>query len=310
MPPRPRCRRYRVASPELYRQASQIHYAALNRSDVDLLAEAGVGQQRLHLLPNPVAADVETVTAAAKKEARQVLLESVGLPEEHRYLLYPVRGIRRKNLGELLLWSAVVRDTTFAVTLAPLNPAERSSYDCWVTLTKELALPVRFDVGRTIPFETNYAAADAIMTTSVAEGFGLVYLESTLSDRPLLGRELPGVTGDFRRSGMQFPGLSTQLLVPTHCFDTASALVRSCDLLSGLYEAYGLAEPTSMSTLLESQFASDTIDFAKLDRKSQASVIRAVQRDDQLRDAVRELNPVLEPGGRARRCAMGQCQRL
>ena len=42
-----------------------------------------------------------------------------------------------------------------------------------------------------LEFFENLAAADAVATTSLAEGFGMVFLEAWLAGRPLVGRDLP-----------------------------------------------------------------------------------------------------------------------
>ena len=97
-----------------------------------------------------------------------------------------MRGIRRKNLGEALLWSELLRDEiVVGITLEPINPAEAKSYERWNSLARELNSPIRsgvVDAGRIRFFEA-LAAADFILTTSVAEGFGMVFLKSWLAQR-------------------------------------------------------------------------------------------------------------------------------
>ena len=79
-----------------------------------------------------------------------------------------------------------------------------------------MRLPCRFEVGApgALTFMENLAAADAILTTSLAEGFGMVMLESWLAGRPLLGRDLPEITPDFVRRGLRLDWLRPRLLVP------------------------------------------------------------------------------------------------
>ena len=162
----------------LYPQAPHIHYATLTRRDADVLREAGVAAERLDSLPNP-AAEFGPLPAAA--EARERVFAKLGLPADARLLVYPVRGIRRKNLGEMLLLAALApADAYLAVTLAPKNPAEYVSFDCWNELARRLHLRCRFDTGGEYGagYHDMLAAADAILTTSVAEGFGMVFLEA------------------------------------------------------------------------------------------------------------------------------------
>ena len=88
----------------LYPQAEHVFYATLNRRDYRVLIQAGVDQSRLHLLPNPVSTPP---VVADSRRARQLANETLGIPAGERLATYPVRGIRRKNVGEMLLWSAL-----------------------------------------------------------------------------------------------------------------------------------------------------------------------------------------------------------
>ena len=115
----------------------------LNRRDFKVLRRAGIPEARLHYLPNPVE---EPPRLPDQAIARRKL--DPALSPARRVVLYPVRGIRRKNIGELLLWAAVFGDTTsFVLSLAPANPDERPMYEQFVRLARELSLPVYFDTG-------------------------------------------------------------------------------------------------------------------------------------------------------------------
>ncbi|MCH5374838.1 MAG: hypothetical protein JJ992_12760, partial [Planctomycetes bacterium] len=130
----------------LYPQASRIHYAVLNGRDRRVLASAGVSARRLHLLPNPVA---DFGIFPDRDTARQKVRAVVPAPPDAPLVLYPVRGIRRKNLGEALLWSLLLEPPAFVgITLPPLNPIEYCPYAAWKQLAAELALPCRFEMAK------------------------------------------------------------------------------------------------------------------------------------------------------------------
>ncbi len=200
----------------LYPQGAGVHYATLTERDAGLLRSAGAAADRLHVLPNPAA---EFAAMPSQDEARERVFGALGLPPAARLIVYPVRGIRRKNLGEMLLLSALAPEGTFfAVTLRPMNPVEAVSFDRWRILAESLGLPCRFDTGSPrdqggygCDFQETLAAADAILTTSVAEGFGMVFLEAWLAGKPLIGRDLPEITGEFKAEGMRFRSLWTEL---------------------------------------------------------------------------------------------------
>ena len=270
-------------SETLYFHAPQVHFAALNGRDVSALAAAGVPKERLHFLPNPVPPMPPLPDRAA---ARQRLRETFGVPEDAEYWLYPVRGIRRKNLGEVCLLAAAGRGRVWpAVTLAPANPKEWPFYEHWVSLAKELDLPVRFGVGEAggLGFAENLAAADRVLTTSVAEGFGMVFLESWLAGRPLVGRDLPEITADFKAAGLDLSSLRPRVGVPYELVaddypERLSAAVRR------LASDYGRGEPSSddVEASIERRVVDGRIDFGDLDEVLQSRVIRRVAADPRL----------------------------
>lgn len=205
----------------LYPQSAGVHYATLTERDAAILRDAGVDAGRLHTLPNPVA---EFAGMPAALEAKARVYVALGLPAKARLIVYPVRGIRRKNLGEMLLLAALApEETYFAVTLRPKNPAEAESFDRWRRLAESLDLPCLFDTGSPreeggygCDFQETLAAADAILTTSIAEGFGMVFLEAWLAGKPLIGRDLPEITREFKAAGMRFDGMWDELRAPAN----------------------------------------------------------------------------------------------
>ena len=291
----------------LYPQSTQIQYATLNQSDHTTLSQAGVSKLRLHLLPNPLSeSDPKPVASpnetSARKDsevrnaARKKLSAIYSIPENRPYVLYPVRGIRRKNLGELLLWSLLLKDCTFSVTLEPKNETEKKSYLHWQALAESLELPVVFGSGEHMSLDENYAAANAVISTSVAEGFGLVFLEAAIRNRTLFGRNLPGVTADFVSNGMQFPGLANELVVPSIAFDVTALrecyenFARRLQLDYGLDAKYQGHDSESIEELVRGEY----FDFGRLDTRQQQAVISKAKTDPELVRQIIEKNPIIE----------------
>ena len=288
----------------LYPQAEQIHYAALNRRDHEILSEAGVAGQRLHLLPNPVAAPP---VAEDETAARRSLVDNLGLPTGQRLLTYPVRGIRRKNLGELLLWSALTERTWFFVTLAPQNPVELAPFEWWRTFALEQHLPCRLGSPSTHPVSYGevLAASDALVTTSIAEGFGMVFLETWLAGKELLGRDLPEITCDFTAAGLDLSQLYTELAIPTSWIDRRKFVDQVGALVQETYRSFGVAsvEPGELEKQLTGFLEKPSIDFARLPFKVQIDVILRVAGSKRDREQVLTWNPRLQPelkGGETR----------
>ncbi len=277
----------------LYPQAPDIHYAALNGRDHAILASAGVDPQHLNLLPNPAP---PLSDMPRRKDARRRLHLCFDVPTSDRFLLYPIRCIRRKNVGETLLYSALAPEgTVVGMTLAPLNPAEVPIYDAWKDCARRLQLPCRFETGAKdgLTFAENMAAADAIITTSLAEGFGMVFLESWLAGRPLLGRDLPEITGDFRSNGVELDWLAPTLKVPLDWPGLDRFRQAFMETYARVLDSYGRDAPHDLDEAFESKTAGGMVDFGDLDELMQQSVIERVCVSPQNRDTVLEANPWL-----------------
>ncbi len=276
----------------LYPQSTRIHYAVLNGRDRGVLEHAGVPENRLHDLPNPVS---EFAGLPNAEEAKARFASQFDFDPKRKLVLYPVRGIRRKNLGEILMWSALAGEqSVFAVTLAPMNPDELPSHEAWQQLADRLALPCLFDVGHSggFTFFESLAACDQIVTTSVAEGFGMVFLEAWFAARPLMGRDLPEITADFVKAGVRFDHLQPTMQVPVDLVGKDVLIEKLQLVYSKVLAAYDLDPPGSsiMKRQFEELIVDGNIDFAILPRELQASVVENVANRAAIRRRVLDLN--------------------
>ncbi len=168
-------------------------------------------------------------------------------------------------------------DSAIGITLAPINPWEQPSYTRWKDLAAALRLPCLFEVGgeHGLDFAENLRAADLILTTSVAEGFGLVFLETWLAGRPLVGRDLPEITADFRAAGIRLDGLGAHLLVPVDWLGESTF----CDSFGAAYgqvlRDYGLPVPPQEQLAAKARrlVRNGLVDFAFLPGVMQESLI-------------------------------------
>ena len=278
----------------LYPQAPHIHYAVLNGRDHTILGTGGVEAHRLHLLPNPVP---EMTHLPAKQQVRAKLAERFDVAPDDCLMLYPVRGIRRKNLGEALLYAALAPPgTVVGLTLAPVNPVERKIYDPWKKLAQDLRLPVRFELGApgAMRFAENVAASDRILTTSVAEGFGMVFLESWLAGRPLTGRDLPEITADFARAGLRLDTLRPRLDVPIDWVGADTFGRTVCDAYQETLVAFGRDRSLEPADAIAAKTCQGQVDFGDLDEPLQEQVIRLICDDEKHRRRLLDGNPGLE----------------
>ena len=270
----------------LYPQGGHVHYAPINRRDLAFLTAAGAAEDHLHYLPN----------AAAPAGSAQAAPEAGGGAGE-RVFLYLTRAIRRKNIGEFLLWSALAREgDRFAVSTAPRNPAARGVYDRWVGFAGELRLPVVFEWGRRsgLPLAAMMTRAHALVTTSVAEGFGLAFLEPWLARRRLLGRDLPDITAGIAAAGVDLSALYSRLEVPVAWAGVRALRARLTRALTGFMAAYGReATPAFVEAAWAGLVRNGRVDFGGLDEPLQEAIIRRVteSRDDRRLLDPRRLEP-------------------
>ncbi len=254
---------------QLYPCGGHLHYAVLNNRDWHHLREAGLPVSQLHLLPNPVD------TAWIRK--------TDSLPVKKRPLwLYPTRAIRRKNLGEFLLWSAIVpSDLQLATTSGPENPREWPRYHRWQQVSAALQLPVCLGMVENTgcDFIELVRQSQVAMTTSVSEGFGMAYLEPWILGTPAWGRNLADVTDAFQEDGLQLQSCYDRLSFPLEWVGEKELHRVALQGLTRNLAAYGRTPGNGdLERVLSSWCREGMVDFGRLDEPLQERVlIRVVQ---------------------------------
>jgi glycosyltransferase involved in cell wall biosynthesis len=260
------------------------HYAVINSRDYSFLHRAGLKLEGLHLIPN------EVVPVAA-----------TGGLERNRYL-YPVRAIRRKNIGEALLVSMFIpKGKTVAVTLPPTTEQDEVVYRNWVNFARELELPVEFEVGARGSFADVFGSALAVLNTSVKEGFGFSFLEPWTAGRAVLGRRIDYVCRDFEEAGVRFtsPAKKTSVFykavnIPMEYIAPPVLKNKMEHAMNAVYEAFGLEPPSYAIRMMDDMiFTEQTIDFGRLDEELQAGVIRIMASNNTVYREIAALNPFL-----------------
>jgi glycosyltransferase involved in cell wall biosynthesis len=255
------------------------HYGVINRRDYSFLHRAGLKKEGLHFLPNAVLP----------------LQYTKGLTR--RRFVYPVRAIRRKNIGEALLLSLFLpKGTSLAITLPPATTSpDLPYYEFWKRVAQELNLPVEFEVGLHESIADIMGSAQAVVTTSVKEGFGFSFLEPWTADLPVLGRRIGQICSDFEREGIQFPHMYDGLLIPMAYLSPPLLRKKLEQVLIDTYTAFGLEiESHTLKTLTDDIFAQDVFDFGKLDEEFQMDILEMVASNAIARQDIIDINPFLE----------------
>ncbi|MDR1177977.1 MAG: glycosyltransferase family 1 protein [Spirochaetaceae bacterium] len=253
------------------------HYGVINSRDYSFLRRAGLSSEGLHLIPNEV-----------------VPLEVEPGWERDLYL-YPVRAIRRKNLGEALLLSCFIPEgRTLAVTLPPTSGKDEGTYIHWKTLAKSLNLPVEFDAGVNGSFSALVSRSLSVITTSVKEGFGFSFLEPWTAFRSVMGRRLDYVCRDFETAGVSFNSLYDALSVPMVYLPEPVLKKKMEKALETTCRSFSLAVPPYLSKMLSDDIASrDSFDFGRLDEELQTGIIQTAAANRSARQDLIDINPFL-----------------
>lgn len=241
-----------------------VLYTALNQRDLGYLRSSGIPESNLAALPNPVSPPTVELPSPSDRPFEQ----------EKKFVLYPTRAIRRKNLGELVLLAALYRETHhFATTLIPENEQWLTYHQHWERVIEDLSLPVTLGIGNDYDFFDLLGWSDSLITTSVAEGFGLAFLEPWLLDKPLIGRDLPEITLDF---GLDLGSLYSELPIPSAWIDLELLKSKVETALTDAYESYHRPVPeNAVENAMNSLVTSTGIDFGRLDEALQTTAIKA-----------------------------------
>ncbi|MCJ7830039.1 MAG: hypothetical protein MUP74_01510 [Desulfobacterales bacterium] len=261
---------------------ADCHYAVLNSRDYAILSASGLARSGLPLLPNTV----------------RPLPPAPESPGAGR-ILYPVRAIRRKNIGEAILLSLFFpNQEQLAVTLPPNSPADMGPYAAWKAFAKTQRLPVAFEVGLQSGFFELVRSSRMLVTTSVTEGFGFSFLEAWTAGRLLWGRKLPDICRDFERVGLRLDHLYHCLRVPVDWIDPdhyyeswQTSVLKACRRFD-----HPMA-PEAIQRGLRSITAGGVIDFALLNEGCQRMAIERVRSAPSDLRALVGLNPFLRDPG-------------
>jgi len=209
-----------------------IRHVTINQSDV--------AQLQLHLgpratwLPN-LTERVAPPTDERLRETRAWLQRQLSDSDTAVWIL-PCRLLRRKNVAEALLLTRWLRPEAWLVTTGGVSSADEKAYADKLAAAAHrhhwrLRLGVLAgDEARKPSMSEVLAASEAVMLTSIQEGFGLPYLEAAASQRPLIARAIPNIAPDLAQFGFRFPQHYDEVLVAPHLFVWRSEQIRQSKL--------------------------------------------------------------------------------
>jgi glycosyltransferase involved in cell wall biosynthesis len=196
-----------TAARAVFPPAGNPLHVAINHADAAILARH-FGKSALWL---PNLTEAAPPPPAARVRFAQRWLRNRLSHDGAPVWLLPCRTLRRKNIAEALLltrwlrpeaWLAVTGAASSADEVPYFQALERAAHQHhWRLRLGVLA----GDESRQPAIPELLTASEAVLLTSIQEGFGLPYLEAAAAQRPLLARRLPNIAPDLDRFGFRFP---------------------------------------------------------------------------------------------------------
>lgn len=272
-----------------------VRHALINRADLRILARR-FGPQA-GWLPD-LAERAAPASEADVRRARRWLWEQLG--ERAPVWLIPSRLLRRKNLAEALLLTRWLRPEAWLVTTGGVSSADESAYAAALEAAARRE-GWRLRLGMLAGNESAkpsvpalYGVSEAILLTSLQEGFGLPNLEAASAGRPLIVRSLPNVAPDLALFGFRFPQAYDEVLVATTLFDCDAEIRRQERLWRGWRSR--LPQPcrelAGLPPLLAARGDGTPVAFSRLTLAAQLEVLSRPPGDSWT--ACAPLNPFLE----------------
>ncbi len=289
-----------------YPSGPRIRYAVINERDRRIMSDAGLGDSVL-LIANPV--PLSPVVPADPDGVRNALEElcekdNPGYIRGAPLLLYPVRAIRRKNILEAaLLVKLLDVPANLIVTLPGTSAQEKKYSDLIEAAFKDGIIPGVWCPESTgdprLSYPSLASSCDAVVSTSVQEGFGYLFLNALHWQKPLLARYLDildGVLdlfGDYpRRFWADFRIPAT----PELAQKTRDAYQVKIDKIASSLQDKSVKSMTSAVSKLAS---GGGIDMSYLKVEDQLEILKIAMVDTEWIESARQLNrEFLDSAGR------------
>ena len=263
---------------------ADCHYGVVNSRDYRILLKAGLKKEGLHQLFN-------TVNLSGSPSASS---------DEGPCVVYPIRGIRRKNIGEAILLSLFFENNeTLVITLPPNSPVDVESYKDWIAFSADHHLRVEYDAGLNRPFDAIVSSARYLLTTSITEGFGFSFLEPWLYEKCVWGRKLSDICCDFETNGVRLDHMYSQLNVPISWVGSEGFFDLWKRTIQNACKSFDIQiDEDRIQSAYNFITADGTIDFGLLNEDYQRKVILKLLSDKAHLQNLRKLNPFLLKIGR------------
>jgi len=280
----------------LYPVYPNIKYVTINSRDRNYLITAGIPEKMVFLLNNPVEKLQITDNRNDYTKIDRILSESEasyikGAP----LMIYPVRTIRRKNVLEAGL---LAKCSTIPVNILPTLPGVSKTEIGYSKIVdscfEDKLIPGAAQAGiilesEGITFANIMNAGKIIISSSVQEGFGYLFINSLQWGKPLIARDLD-IVRDFKNIfSSDFSNFYKSVDIPLKDTLRKELKIEYSKKISGL-ETF--LDKTIISNLQEQKkqiINKENIDFSFLSPLMQRNFLKDLK-DDGLLNETRKLN--------------------
>jgi hypothetical protein len=281
----------------IYPLVPNVRYVCINRRDYSFLRRAGIPERMVRLLNNPLTEETPPTADGSVK----TLLEKEAPDRFGGYLpgrpllVYPVRSIRRKNVLETGLISRLIPGgVNVAVTLPGVSDQEAGYSRMVDQAFTEGTVHGVFGTGARdarirIDLRDLIGACDAVLSTSVLEGFGYLFVNALQWGKRLAARRLDILEGMNDLFDPAYHRFYDTLEVPRSRKQQEETRRLYENYLGGLETYLGRELIETVLSDMKDRFTEDSLDFSYLSPDEQRGVLDTA-RDSGYLASVRKLN--------------------
>ncbi len=282
----------------LYPVTKSVRYAVINKRDRDILIKSGIPGGSVYLLENPIEIFGTAVSETEKESIRNKIFDyfrkkdpqdrspASVIFKEGKIALYPVRSIRRKNVLEAAALTILVPgETNLFVTLPGVSAHEKPYSGNVEKLYADGFIPGLFGIGNRldligISFADMMAAGDAVLSSSVQEGFGFLFIQAMLRGIPLIARKIDVLAG-IENLFIDHPHFFySEFLCPVQKNDRKLLIDEYKQKLSGIKNLFPEISIEKAEAELNMELSNEMIDFSFLNIPLQVKTIKKLQSEE------------------------------
>ncbi|MCK5154594.1 MAG: hypothetical protein KAQ93_09580, partial [Spirochaetales bacterium] len=293
---------HKYVSRPLYPVSPNIKYVTINSRDRNYLITAGIPSEMVFLLNNPVENLQKRETIENINDYTKI--DKILSKSEPSYIkgaplvVYPVRTIRRKNVLEAGLLAKCSRiPVNILPTLPGISKSEIGYSKIVDTCFRDKLIPGAAQAGivlesEGITFPDIMKAGKIIISSSVQEGFGYLFINSLQWRKPLIARNLDIIKDFSDIFSSDFSYFYNEVNIPLST-TLRKQLIQEYDRkISGLEKFLDKNIISNLENQVKQIFKEDSIDFLYLSPVMQKQFLEKIK-DKDLLEETRKMNTLL-----------------